>query len=93
MLFVFGFGDISACYSKASALAESVEIRKSELKADMISGTLKKYDCALIQEKLDILGRLFGAVRLMDMVLSDDQQIDWYVDEFFKGNYSFQAHD
>jgi hypothetical protein len=31
MLFVFGFGDISACYSKASALAESVEIRKSEL--------------------------------------------------------------
>jgi pyruvate,water dikinase len=66
---------------------------KIELKADMISGTLKKYDCALIQEKLDILGRLFGAVRLMDMVLSDDQQIDWYVDEFFKGNYSFQAHD
>ena len=30
MLFVFGFDDISACYSKASALAESVEIRKSE---------------------------------------------------------------
>ncbi|MCK9294433.1 MAG: PEP-utilizing enzyme [Desulfobulbaceae bacterium] len=66
---------------------------KIELKADMISGTLKKFDCALIQEKLDILGRLFGAVRMMDMVLSDDQQIDWYVDEFFKGNYSFAAHD
>jgi pyruvate, water dikinase len=43
-----------------------------------------------MEEKLDMIGRLLGAVRLLDMVLSDDGRIDWYVDEFFKGNYSFQ---
>ncbi len=51
---------------------------------------MKKYECDLIQEKLDIIGRLLGAVRLLDMVLSDEGQIDWYVEEFFKGNYTFQ---
>jgi pyruvate,water dikinase len=30
-----------------------------------------------------------GSVRLLDMVLSDDGRIDWYVDEFMKGNYTF----
>ncbi|MBA4358828.1 MAG: hypothetical protein C0405_14005, partial [Desulfovibrio sp.] len=34
--------------------------------------------------------RLLGAVRLLDMLLSDDGQIGWYVDEFFKGNYTFE---
>ena len=31
-----------------------------------------------------------GAVRLLDMVLRDDGQIDWYADEFMKGNYTFE---
>jgi pyruvate,water dikinase len=56
----------------------------------MVRGELKKYECDLIQEKLDIIGRLLGAVRLLDMMLSDEGQIDWYVEEFFKGNYTFQ---
>lgn len=64
---------------------------KVECKGDMVTGTLKKYDCELIQERLDMLGRLFGAVRLLDMVLSDDRQIEWYVEEFFKGNYTFRT--
>jgi hypothetical protein len=25
------------------------------------------------------------------MVLADDRQVQWYVEEFFKGNYSFQT--
>lgn len=63
---------------------------KTDIKGDMVRGEIKKYDCELIQEKLDIMGRLLGAVRLLDMVLSDEGQIDWYVEEFFKGNYTFQ---
>ena len=42
-----------------------------------------------LKQKLDMVGRLLGAVRLLDMLLSDDGQIGWYVDEFFKGNYAF----
>lgn len=63
---------------------------KVEIKGDMVRGEIKKYDCSFLQEKLDMIGRLLGAVRLLDMVLSDDGRIDWYVDEFFKGNYTFQ---
>ncbi len=63
---------------------------KTEIKGDMVRGEIKKYECELLQEKLDIIGRLLGAVRLLDMVLSDDGQIDWYVDEFFRENYTFQ---
>ncbi len=63
---------------------------KTEMKGDMVRGELKKFECAVMKEKLDMVGRLLGAVRLLDMVLSDDGRIDWYVDEFFKGNYTFQ---
>jgi pyruvate,water dikinase len=28
---------------------------------------------------------------LLDMVLSDDRRIDWFVEEFFRGNYTFQG--
>lgn len=63
---------------------------KTEIKGDMVRGQIKKYDSKVIQAKLDMIGRLLGAVRLLDMVLSDEGQIDWYVEEFFKGNYTFQ---
>ena len=56
----------------------------------MLRSELKKYDSDRLQEKLDMLGRLLGSVRLLDMVLSDDGQVGWYVDEFFKGNYTFE---
>lgn len=63
---------------------------KTQIQGDLVRGQIKKYACTLMQEKLDILGRLLGAVRLLDMLLSDEGQIDWYVEEFFKGNYTFQ---
>lgn len=62
---------------------------KTEIKGDMVRGAVKKYECAATCEKLDMVGRLLGAMRLLDMVLADHGQIDWYVDEFFKGNYTF----
>lgn len=63
---------------------------KTEMRGDMVKGVIKKYDCQALKERLDMLGRLLGAVRLLDMVLSDDGHVDWYVDEFFKGNYTFE---
>jgi pyruvate,water dikinase len=62
---------------------------KVALKGDLVRGEVKKFDCSVLREKLDMVGRLLGAVRLLDMALSDDGRIDWYVDEFMKGNYTF----
>ena len=61
-----------------------------EQKGDMVRGQIKKHDQELIREKLDWLGRMMGSVRLLDMVMSDEKRIDWFVEEFFKGNYTFQ---
>lgn len=61
-----------------------------EQKGDMVRGELKKYLSEVLEEKLDMLGRLMGSVRFLDMVLSDDRQIKWYADEFLEGNYTFQ---
>jgi pyruvate, water dikinase len=72
-----------------SKILKHLEFRV-DLKGDLIRGELKKYDQARIQEKLDQLGRMLGSVRLLDMVLSDDGQVDWYVEEFFKGNYAYK---
>ncbi len=63
---------------------------QTTLKGDLVNGVIKKYECAVMQDKLEMLGRLMGSVRLLDMVLCDDAQIDWYADEFMKGNYTFE---
>jgi pyruvate, water dikinase len=64
---------------------------KVALKGDMVRGEIKKYEQAALVEKLDFLGRLLGTVRLLDMQLSDDRQVDWYVEQFMQGNYRFEA--
>ncbi len=38
---------------------------------------------------LDMLGRLLGATRLMDMYLKTHDQVEPFVDDFFKGRYHF----
>jgi pyruvate,water dikinase len=88
-----GAADIQRRSRRALLLASILKkLRfKVEHKGDMVKCELKKYDQDIIQDKLDMLGRLLGAIRLLDMVLSDDGQIDWYVNEFFKDNYTFQT--
>jgi pyruvate,water dikinase len=63
---------------------------KVEQKGDLVKGQIKKHDQELIREKLDFLGRMMGSVRLLDMIMSAEQRLDWFVEEFFKGNYTFQ---
>jgi pyruvate,water dikinase len=60
-------------------------------KSDMVRGEMKKYQEEHLRERLDLLGRLLGSVRLLDMHLSGDHQIGWYVEQFLRGNYRFEA--
>jgi pyruvate,water dikinase len=64
-----------------------------EQKGDMVRGAMKKYQCGVLEEKLDIIGRLLGSVNLLDMALHDDRQVEWYADRFLEGNYTFQAEE
>ncbi len=40
-------------------------------------------------DRLDQVGRLLGAVRLLDMVLTDEKMIEGMVEDFFRGKYDF----
>ena len=72
-----------------SAILKRLGLRV-EYQGDMVRGEIKKYDYPRMEEKLDYLGRLLGSVRLLDMLLSDEAQIPWYVEQFFKGNSTFE---
>jgi len=44
-------------------------------------------------KKLDMLGRLLGATRLMDMYLKDESMVDVYTQAFMNGRYHFATED
>ena len=46
-----------------------------------------------IESKLDMVGRLLGATRLMDMYLKDASMVEGYVEEFMNGRYHFATID
>ncbi len=87
-----GAADIGRRTRRASLIADILKGLdfKVEHKVDMVRGQMKKYDETLTAQKLDMLGRLLGSVRLLDMVLTDDRQVQWYAEQFFKGNYTFR---
>jgi pyruvate,water dikinase len=60
-----------------------------EKKGDMLEARLSSMESRAMQHKLDMLGRLLGATKLMDMVLEDEQMVSQCVDDFFSGRYSF----
>lgn len=86
-----GAADVGRRTRRAKLMA--VILRKMgfrvEHKGDLLKAEMRKYDTKRLTEKLDLVGRLLGSVRLLDMVLTDDEELAWYADEFFKGNYTF----
>jgi len=65
---------------------------KVDQKVDMLVAEMKKYDMQRMEEKLNTIGRMLAAVRYLDVVLADDGQLSWYVDEFLRGNYIFKSN-
>jgi pyruvate,water dikinase len=61
------------------------------LKSDLIDGQYKGTDPGETLDRLDMLGRLLGATRLMDMYLKDAGQIDGFVEDFLGGRYHFAS--
>ncbi len=62
---------------------------KVDTKLDLVDGQLKGETLEEIEKKLDIIGRLLGATRLMDMYMKNDTPIEHYVNEFMDGKYHF----
>jgi len=60
-----------------------------EQTGELLDARLMRYDKKITANRLDQVGRLLGAVRLLDMVLTDENMIDGMVEDFFLGNYDF----
>ena len=60
-------------------------------KSDLVDARFSKGTQVVISEKLDLLGRLLGATRLMDMYMNAESQVEPYVDAFLNGRYHFSS--
>lgn len=61
----------------------------TEITGDLVVAKLGKYPQPLMEEKLDMLGRLMACARQRDMVMGDEAKVDWYIQAFLEGNYRF----
>ncbi len=64
---------------------------KVNTRSDLVDGEFRQGDPRLIAEKLDYLGRLLGATRLMDMYLKAPLDLEELVWEFMAGRYDFRS--
>ncbi|MBF0457732.1 MAG: hypothetical protein HQK99_07535 [Nitrospirae bacterium] len=62
---------------------------KVEVKGDLVIAVLNGASKVETEEKLEMLGRLLGCSRQLDMAISSLEAKDWYVKAFLEGNYSF----
>ncbi|MBF0112741.1 MAG: phosphoenolpyruvate synthase [Desulfamplus sp.] len=58
-----------------------------EVKEDKVDARLQKYPASLIQDRLDILGRLLIFTRQMDMLMTSEEGVELVAKNFIAGNY------
>lgn len=61
---------------------------KVSIRGDFVEATLQRYDREETAEKLDLLGRLLASCRLLDMTLTNQDEVDRFTAAFFEGNYN-----
>jgi pyruvate, water dikinase len=64
------------------ALDFSVEVR-----GDRVDARFYKYEASLIEERLDIVGRLLEFTRQMDMLMQSESSVEAIATTFLEGNY------
>ncbi|MCX7913926.1 MAG: PEP-utilizing enzyme [Thermodesulfovibrionales bacterium] len=59
------------------------------IKGDLLEANLFRYDKKKIQEMLDIVGRLFATSRLLDLAISNQNDVTYLTESFLRGDYDF----
>lgn len=68
---------------------EHVDFRV-DLKQDSLTARVDGYDLPVLEEKLDILGRLMMVSKQLDMVMFSDAMVDHYYREFINEGYNLR---
>ena len=61
----------------------------TDTKGDRVTAYLRKYDKETIINTLEMLGRLTLCALHLDMLMTSDASVDWFVKAFLDGNYNF----
>ncbi|WAC08232.1 MAG: PEP-utilizing enzyme [Thermodesulfobacteriota bacterium] len=61
-----------------------------EVIADRVDARLKKYESSVIEEKLDLLGRLLQFTRQMDMLMDSEASVETIAKKFLEGKYDLE---
>ncbi len=62
-------------------------------RGDLVNAWFKKAPAAQTESNLDILGRLMACSCQLDMYMTGNAAVAWYVEQFLEGNYAFQWRD
>jgi pyruvate,water dikinase len=60
-----------------------------ERTGELLDARLMKYGMQDTMARLELVGRLLGASRQLDMVLRAEEDITWMAEDFFRGRYNF----
>jgi pyruvate,water dikinase len=61
------------------------------MKSDLIDAEFKHGSLRVMQRTLDMVGRLLGATKLMDMYIKENADLDVLIDDFMNGRYDFRS--
>jgi len=61
-----------------------------EVTGDRVNARFQKYECAMITEKLDFMGRLLQFTRQMDMLMRSEAAVETIARAFLAGNYNLE---
>lgn len=59
-------------------------------RGDLVNAWYRKGPAPVMEDKLDILGRLLGCASQLDMFMTSHEVMRWYVRQFTEGNYSLR---
>jgi pyruvate,water dikinase len=59
-----------------------------EVKGDRVDARLQKYERSIIEDKLDLIGRLLIFTRQMDMLMTSEISVEAVAQNFLQGNYN-----
>jgi pyruvate,water dikinase len=76
---------------RVRAIAKVMELQDFavKVKGDQVDARLLKYPKPVIEEKLEMIGRLLLFTRQMDMLMDSEYSVDAVVQNFLAGNYKY----
>ncbi len=79
---------LRACFLETCLLRNGFQVDR---RTDLVNAWFRKAPADQIAGRLDMLGRLLACSSQLDMYMTSREVMNWFVQQFLEGNYSFQA--